>query len=163
VASPPGIRPAFENQLNQHSRADLTTVASQLIVLIDEKEQTEQLALQVANLRAFIDGSDQQPTVVVFQSVLPFINTLRREEAPEGSIFLYGIWNQLFSEAHFEDRSYHAVTHPGSTSRIRIGRIHGGRSGTHAPRKVELDSEDAADCLSLIAGAFAWIFKVFRD
>lgn len=160
MASPPVIRSEFKNQLNRHSHNDLTMVAGQLIELIDEKEQTEQLAPQVTNLQAFMDGSNQQPAVV-FQAVLPFIKTLRREEVPEGPILVYGIWNQLFAEAHFEDRSYHAVTHPDSS--IRLGRIHGGRSRTHAPRQVRLDSEDTADCLSLIAGAFAWVFKVFRD
>lgn len=162
MASPPVIRPAFENQLSRHARTDLVTVAEQLIELINEKEQTEHFAPQVANLRAFIEGSSQQPATV-FQAALPFIKTLRREEVPEGSILVYGIWNQLFGEAHFEDRTYHAVTHPGNTRSIRLGRIHGGRTRTHTPRQAKLDSDDAADCLSLIAGAFAWLFKAFRD
>ena len=70
MASPPVIRAEFANQLNRHSRDDLTTVASQLIELIDEKEQTEQLTQQLTELRAFIDGSTQPPAAV-FQAVLP--------------------------------------------------------------------------------------------
>ena len=38
MASPPVIRAEFANQLNRHSRDDLTTVASQLIELIDVPE-----------------------------------------------------------------------------------------------------------------------------
>lgn len=162
MASPPVIRAEFANQLNRHSRDDLTTVASQLIELIDEKEQTEQLTQQLTELRAFIDGSTQQPAAV-FQAVLPFIKTLRREEVPEGSIFVYGVWNQLFIEAHYEDRSYHAVTHPGKTSGVRLGRIHGGRSRTHAPRQIKPDSEDVSDCLTLIIGFILWAFRGFRS
>lgn len=162
MASPPIIRPAFEHQLSRHSRADLTTVAEQLIELINEKEQSEQLATLVTSLQAFIEGSNEQPAAT-FQAALPFIKTLRREEASEGSIFVYGIWNQLFVEANYEDRSYHATTHPSGKSGIRIGRIHGGPARTHAPRRARLDSEDTADCLTMIAGAFAWLFKAFRD